>query len=157
MAATLGIPQPREPCNFSVQRSLQHLLKHFFLGFLFLLRAKRHHTNQNLFGSTPPSRHNADFCFHRAKGLEKGLRESQRLASVGNLWRSNGDWRWYFGKTKLISMHGVTLQLQGSKCVFNLQEDFLFVSFDGWTMESWTPAAVSNASRSYRCTLHMYM
>ena len=27
-------------------------------------------------------------------------------------------------------MHGVTLRLQGSKCVLNLQEDFFFVKFD---------------------------
>ena len=41
-------------------------------------------------------------------------------------------------------MHGVALQSQGSQCVFNLQEDFLFVKFDSRTMEScWTSAAVS--------------
>ena len=41
-----------------------------------------------------------------------------------------------FRKDQLISMHGVTLRSQGSQCVFNLQEDFLFVSFDIRMMES---------------------
>ena len=59
--------------NFSSQRSLPHLAKHFSLGFLFLLRAKKPHTNENLSGLTLPSRHNADFCFHRAKISDKGL------------------------------------------------------------------------------------
>ena len=47
-------------------------------------------------------------------------------------------WRRYFGKTKLISMHGVTQRSQGSQCVFNLelQEDFFFVKFDSRTMET---------------------
>ena len=51
MAATLGDSPLRG--NFSSQRSLPHLAKHFFLGFLFLLRAKKPHTNENLSGSTP--------------------------------------------------------------------------------------------------------
>ena len=69
MAATLGDSPSARPLrgNFSSQRSLPHLAKHSFLGFLFLLGAKKHHANQNLFGSTPPSRHNAEFCFHWAK------------------------------------------------------------------------------------------
>ena len=84
MAATLGdSPTARSlPGNFSSQRSLPHLAEHFFLDFLVLLRAKRPHTNENLFGSTSPSRHKADFCFHRS---EKSLREPLRLASVSNL------------------------------------------------------------------------
>ena len=52
--------------SFSSQRSLPHLAKHFFLGFLFLSQAKRTHINDNILGSTPPYRHNADFCFHGA-------------------------------------------------------------------------------------------
>ena len=36
--------------NFSSQRSPLHLAKDFFLGFLFLLRVKRPHTNENLSG-----------------------------------------------------------------------------------------------------------
>ena len=69
IAATLGDSPCARPLrgNFSSQSSLLHLAKHSFLGFLFLLRAKKHHANQNLFGSTTPSRHNADFCFHWAK------------------------------------------------------------------------------------------
>ena len=87
MAATLGdSPTGRAlQDNFSSQRSLPHLAKHFFLGFLFILRAKKPHTNENLSGSTPPSHHNADFCFHRAKVSDKGLRELLKPASVGNL------------------------------------------------------------------------
>ena len=88
MAATLGDSPAARALrgNFSSQRSLPHLAKHFSLGFLFLLRAKKPHTNENLSGSTPPSRHNADFCFHRAKVSDKGLRELLlRPASVGNL------------------------------------------------------------------------
>ena len=53
--------------NFSRQRSLPHLAKHFFHGFLCQFREKKHHSNENLLGPTPPYRHNADFCFHRAK------------------------------------------------------------------------------------------
>ena len=60
--------------NFSSQRSLPHLAKHFSLGFLFVLRAKKPHTNENLSGSTPPSRHNGDYCFHMAKISDKGLK-----------------------------------------------------------------------------------
>ena len=97
MAATLGDSPSARPLrgNFSSLRCLPHLAKYFFLGFLFLLRAEKNH----LFGSTHPSRHNADFCFHWAKWTEKGLRERQTLAYVGNLWWSSGDWRRYFGKT----------------------------------------------------------
>ena len=72
-----GIPLPRGPCGAT--SLLPHLAKLFFLGFLFLLRAKKPHTNENLPGSTPPSRHNADFCFHRAKTSDKGLRELLNL------------------------------------------------------------------------------
>ena len=77
MAATLGDSPIARALrgNFSSQRSLSHLAKHFSLGFLFLLRAKKPHTNENLSGSTPPSSHNADYCFHRAKISDKGLRE----------------------------------------------------------------------------------
>ena len=64
MAATLGDSPTARVLrgNFASQSSLPHLAKHFFLGFLFLLRAKKPHTNENLSGSTPSSRHNADFC-----------------------------------------------------------------------------------------------
>ena len=117
MAGTLGDSPTGRALrgNFSSQRSLPHLAKHFFLGFLFLLRAKKPHTNENLSGSTPPSRHNADFCFHRAKISDKGLRELLKPASVGNLWRSSGVWRRYIffcisEKTELTSMDGVALQ-----------------------------------------------
>ena len=145
MAATLGDSPTARALrgNFSSQRSLPHLAKRFSLGFLFLLWVNKPHTNENLSGWTPPSRHNDDFCFHRAKISDKGLRELLRPASVGNLWGSSGVWRRYFGKAELISMHGVALQSQGSQCVFNLQEDFLFVKFDSRTMESWISAAVS--------------
>ena len=55
MAATLGDSPIARALrgNFSSQRSLPHLAKHFSLGFLFLLRAKKPHTNENLSGSTP--------------------------------------------------------------------------------------------------------
>ena len=138
--------------NLSTQRSLPHLAKHFFPGFLFLLWAKKASYQRKYFLLDTPSFHNADFCFNRSKWSEKGLREPLRLASVGNLWRSREVWRRYFGKTELISMQGVTLWSQGSQwlCVFNLEEVFLFVSFDSrsGTMESWTSAAVSNVSSS---------
>ena len=64
MAATLGDSPTARVLrgNFSSQRSLPHLAKHFFFGFLFLLRAKKPHTNKNLSGSTLPSRHNAHFA-----------------------------------------------------------------------------------------------
>ena len=73
MAATLGDSPTARALrgNFSSQPSLPHLAKHFFLSFLFLLRAKKPNTNKILSGSTPPSRHNADFCFHRAKISDK--------------------------------------------------------------------------------------
>ena len=134
-------------CNFSSQRSLPHLAKHFFLGYLFLFLAKKPHTNENFSGLTPPSRHNADFGFHRANISDKGLRELLKPASVGNLWRSSGVWRRYFGKnTELMSMDGVALQSQGSKCVFNFQEDFLFVQFNSRTI-----SLTSAISCSFRC------
>ena len=100
------------------------------------LAVKKPQTNENLSGSTPPSRHNADFCFHRATISD--TERSDRPASVGNLWRSSRGRRWlrYFGKTELISMHGVTQRSQGSQCVFNLQEHFFFVKFDSRTMET---------------------
>ena len=85
MAATLGDSPTARVLrgNFSSQRSLPHLAKHFFLGFLFLLRAKKPHTNENLSGSTPASRHNPDFA---SMGVsDKGLRELLKPASVGNL------------------------------------------------------------------------
>ena len=87
MAATMGDSPTARALrgNFSSQRSLPDLAKHFFLGFLFFLRAKKPHTIQNISGLTPPSRHNADFCFHRAKISDKGLRELLKPASVGNL------------------------------------------------------------------------
>ena len=87
MAATLGESPTARVLrgNFSSQRCLPPIAKHFFLGFLFLLRAKKPHTNENLSGSTPSSRHNADFCFNRAKVSDKGLRELLKPASVGNL------------------------------------------------------------------------
>ena len=87
MAATLGDSPTARALrgNFSSQRSLPHQAKHVSLGFLFLLRVNKPHTNENLSGSTPPFRHNADFCFPRAKISDKGLRELLRPASVGNL------------------------------------------------------------------------
>ena len=157
MAATLGDSPTARALrgNFSALRSLPHLAKHFFLGFLFILRAKKHHTNENLFGSDTPSRHNADFCFHRAKWSEKDLGEPKRLASVGNLWRSSAVWRRCFGKTKVISMHGVrdTTIARVPVC-FQPSGIFLFVSFDSRMMESWTSAAVPMSP--YHCTQHMY-
>ena len=45
-------------------------------------------------------------------------------------------------------MDGVALQSQVSQCVFNLQEDFLFVKFDSRTMESWTSAVVFDVDGS---------
>ena len=77
MAATFGDSPTARALrgNFFSQRSLSHLAKHFSLGFLFLLRTKTPPTNDYRSGSTPPSRHNADFCFHRAKISDKGLRE----------------------------------------------------------------------------------
>ena len=39
--------------NFSSHCSLPQLAKHFFLRFLFLLWAKKPHTNENRSGSTP--------------------------------------------------------------------------------------------------------
>ena len=87
MAATLGDSPTARALrgNFSSQRSLQHLAKHFSLGFLLLLRAKKPRTNKNLSGSIPSSRRNADFCFHKTKISDKGQRELLRPASVGNL------------------------------------------------------------------------
>ena len=87
MAATLGDSPTARALrgNFSSQRSLPHLAKHFSLGFLFLLWAKKPRTNKNLSGSIPPSRRNADFCFHKAKISDKGQRELLRPASVCNL------------------------------------------------------------------------
>ena len=87
MAATLGDSPTARALrgNFSSQRSLPHLAKHFSLGFLLLLRAKKPRTNKNLSCSIPPSRRNADFCFHKTKISDKGQRELLRPASVGNL------------------------------------------------------------------------
>ena len=77
MAATLGDSPIARALrgNFSSQRSLPHLAKHFSLGFLFLLRAKKPQTNKNLSGSIPPPRHNACFCLYKAKISDKGHRE----------------------------------------------------------------------------------
>ena len=150
MAATLGYsPTARATRgNFSSQRGLPHLAKHFFLGFLFLLRAKQNHTNQHLSARHPFLITLLIFAF---------TGQIDRRKVWGNLWRSSVHWRRYFGKTELISMHGVTLlRSQGSQCFFNLQEDFLFVRFDSRMMKSWTSAAVSNVSGSFRCTLHMH-
>ena len=68
MAATLGDSPAARALrgNFYRQPGLPHLAKHFFPGFLVLLPVKKPHNNEYLSGSTPPSRHNADFCFHRA-------------------------------------------------------------------------------------------
>ena len=52
--------------DYSSQRNLLHLAKHFFLGFLFLLRANKPRTNKKSFRLDTHSRHNADFCSHRA-------------------------------------------------------------------------------------------
>ena len=153
MAATLGDSPTARVLrgNFPSQRSLPHLAKHFFLGFLFLFLAKKPQTKENLSGSTPPFSSQCWFCFHRAKVSDKGLRELLKPAPVGNLWRSSGVWHRYFGeKTEPISMDGVTLQSQVSRCVFNLQEDFLFIKFDSRATESWTSAAVSDVDGS--CT-----
>ena len=92
MAATLGDSPTARALRgtFSCQPGLPHLGKHFFLGFLFPLRAKEPNTNKKFSGSTPPSRHNADFCFHRAKISDKRPRELLRLAPVGNLCRLSG-------------------------------------------------------------------
>ena len=48
MAATLGDSPTGRALrgNFSSQRSLPHLAKHFSLGFLFLLRVNKPHTNE---------------------------------------------------------------------------------------------------------------
>ena len=51
MAATFGgSPTTRAlRSNLCSQRILPHLAKHFFLGFFFILQARKHHTNKNLF------------------------------------------------------------------------------------------------------------
>ena len=87
MAATLGDSPYREgPAGQLLQSagSLPHLAKHFSLGFLFLLRAKKPHTNKNLSGLIPPSRHNADFCFHKAKISDIGQRELLKETALQN-------------------------------------------------------------------------
>ena len=55
MATTLGDSPAARALrgNFSSQRSLPHLAKHFFFGFLFLLRAKKASCQPKSFGSTP--------------------------------------------------------------------------------------------------------
>ena len=80
-------------------------------------------------------------------GERSQVRESRRLASEGNLWRSSGIWRRFFGKTtEFDARSDATIALYGgSQCVFNFEEDFPFVKFDSRTMESWSSisAAVS--------------
>ena len=70
-------PTARAPrSNFSSQSRLPHLAKHlsFFLGFLFLLRAKKPQNNENLSGSTPLLvTMMIFFPFTEAKILDKGL------------------------------------------------------------------------------------
>ena len=145
MAATLGdTPTARAlRGTSSSQPCLPHLAKHFFLGFLFPFWAKEPNTNKMF-----PPRHLllVTMLIFAFTGLRYRINvwELLKPAPVGNLWRLSGVWRRYFGTTELISMHGMTLRLQGSQCVINLQElDFLFVKFDSPTMESCTSAAVS--------------
>ena len=130
--------------NFYGQPGLPHLAKHFFPGFLVLLPVKKPHTNENLSGSTPPSRHNADFCFHRATISDTERSERTCLCQQPMTVEQRRRWRRYFGKTELISMHGVTQRSQGSQCVFNLQEDFFTSSL---IVERWR----LSFSCSFRC------
>ena len=157
MAATLGdFPTARAlRGNFSSQRSSPHLAKHFSLGFLFLLRAKKPHTNENLSGSTPPSRYNADFCFHRPKILDKGLREllkDLRLSATCDC-RAESD-AGISEKPNWFRCTGWHCDRKRSQSVFNLQEDFLFVKFD--IVERWRAEHQLQLPSSYRCQLHMY-
>ena len=137
MAATLGDSPAMRALrgNFYGQPGLPHLAKHFFPGFLVLLPVRKPHTNENLSGSTP-SRHNADFCFHRATISDTERSERTCLCRQPMTVEQRRHWCRYFGKTELISMHRLTQRSQGSQCVFNLQEDFFFVKFDCRTMET---------------------
>ena len=156
MAATLGDSPTARVLrgNFSSQRSLPHLAKHFFLGFLFLLRAKKPQTKENLSGSTPLFSSQCWFCFHRAKVSDKDLRELLKPASVGNLWRSSGVWRRYFGKKKRNRFRW-TGSHYNRKChgvSSTSRKTSFFVKFDSRATESWT----SLISCSFRCRWLLY-
>ena len=109
MAATLGDSHAARALrgSFYGQPGLPHLAKHFFPGFLVLLQEKKPLTNENLSGSTPP-RQNADSCFHRATILDTERSERTWLCRQPFVVEQRRRWRRYFGKTELISMHGVT-------------------------------------------------
>ena len=97
------------PCregNFSSQGILPHLTKHFFLGFLFLLWAKKPHTNEKRFGS-PPSRHNADFSFYND-------REKLSLILV------NRSFSWFVKTNSHKLRHAVTIRICMKKPFVNI-------------------------------------
>ena len=151
MAATLGNSPTARVLrgNFSSQRSLPHLAKHFFLGFLFLLLAKKPHTNENLSGSTPPSRHNADFAPTGLRCRIKVWENSLKPASVDNLWRSSGVWRRYFGKERnWFRWTGSHYNRKCPSVSSTSRKTSFFVKFDSRTMESWTSAVVFDVDGS---------
>ena len=145
MAATLGGDTRTARAlrgTYSSQPGHPNLAKHFFLGFLFPLRAKEPNTNKNLSGSTPPSRHNADFCFHRAKLSDKRVRTLKTGAS----------------RQPVTVERSLTQVFRNDRTDFDARDDttiarvpvclqppgrLLFVKFDSPTMENWTSAAVS--------------
>ena len=150
MAATLGDSPAARALrgNFYGQPGLPHLAKHFFPGFLVLLPVKKPHTNENLSGSTPPSRQNADFCFHRATISDTKRSERTCLCWQPMTAEQRRRWRRYFGKTELISMHRVTQRSQVSS---TSRKTFFFVKFDGRTMETEHQLQFPMSS-SHRCT-----
>ena len=157
IAATLGDSPIARALrgNFSSQRSLPHLAKHFSLCFLFLLRAKKPHANENLSGSTPPSRHNADYCFHMAKISDKDLRELKTCVcrqpvrtverSLTQVFRRNRTDFDAWGRTIRTIARRPSVSSTSRKTSFSLS----------LRVERWRAEHQLQFPSSYRCTLHM--
>ena len=129
-----GIPPREGPAVKPLQSALSasSIAKHFFLGFLFLLPAKKQHTHTHTKICSSLRSFSSKILIFAFTGLsyrrEVCKNPYWRPASVGNLWRSSGVWPTYFGQTEVISMHDVTPRSDEFQCVFNLQEDFLSTS-----------------------------
>ena len=145
MAATLGdSPAARSlRGNFSSQRSLPHLAKHFSLGFLFLLRAQKPHTNENLSGSTPLLVTMLIFAFTGLRYRIKVWENSWDLRLSATCDGRSESSLTQFGKTELIliSTHGVALTI--ARVPVCLQPPGRLPFRQVWLSEAWTSAAVS--------------
>ena len=132
MACNLGgFPFREAPRgNFSSQRNLPHLAKHFFLAFLFLLRAK---SLRKSFRLDTPFRHNDGLC--------------NRWNTVSQLHVKRCYWSWVVGAS---SLDHVLLKVSSDTIILKYNNNRVGSHLKFQTVQNETFQSVPEVSGTYR-------